>query len=237
MRLNAPDLGTEGGPGGGQHGSMAEVENRWDTPEHVRAYLDVADTLPHRREGEAVLVELLPDRVGCLLDLGCGDGRTAAIVLAARPEATAVALDFSPPMLAAARARFAGDERVTVAEHDLERPLSDQPLADGPFDLVVSSFAIHHLDDAGKQRVHHEVAGRLAPGAPFLHLEHVASATPALHGEFLDALDIAPADEDPANQLVRADRYERWLAEAGLVDVDVLWRWREVALIHARKPS
>jgi SAM-dependent methyltransferase len=212
-------------------------ENRWDTAEHALAYLERIEDIPHRVEGERVLVELLPEQVGRVLDLGCGDGRTLALVLAARPGAKGVGLDFSPPMLDAARERFAGDDRVVVGEHDMEEALEAQPLADGPFDLVVSSFAIHHLDAGGKRRVHQEIAARLAPGAPFLHLEHVAATTPRLHGEFLDALEIAPEDEDPANQLVLVGDYFEWLRDAGFEDVDCLWKWRELALLHGRKPA
>lgn len=212
-------------------------ENRWDTAEHALAYLERADTLPHRVEGDRVLVELLPDRVERVLDVGCGDGRTLALVLAARPEATGVGVDFSPPMLAAAAERFVGDDRVVLAQHDLSVTLDEQPAAEGPFDLVVSSFAIHHLDDAGKARVHQEIGSRLLPGGAFLHLEHVASTTPVLHREFLDALGTPPDGEDPANQLVLVGDYFIWLREAGFTDVDCLWKWREMALLHGRRPS
>lgn len=226
----------DSGPSDGSN-SRTRPENRWDTAEHALAYLDRAADLPHRVEGERVLLELLPDRVDRVLDLGCGDGRTLALVLAARPEARGVGLDFSPPMLEAARERFDDEQRVVVAEHDLERSLDEQGLADGPFDLVVSSFAIHHLDDADKRRVHHEVAERLSPGAPFLHLEHVAATTSRLHREFLDAMDIAPEDDDPANQLVLVGDYFEWLRGAGFEDVDCLWKWREMALLHGRMPD
>ena len=50
-----------------------------------------------------------------LLDLGCGDGRLAALALEARPSLRrVVAVDNSPAMLERARHRFAGDRRVSV---------------------------------------------------------------------------------------------------------------------------
>ena len=78
---------------------------------------------------------------------------------------------------------------------DLRDPLPDL----GPFDVIVSGFAIHHLDHADKQRLFGEVADRLRPGGLFANLEVVASATPELHRTFLDA--IGKATDDPEDQL------------------------------------
>ena len=50
-------------------------------------------------------------------------------------------------MLERARARFADRPDVQVVEHTLDQPLPDW----GPFDLVVSSFAIHHLGHERKR--------------------------------------------------------------------------------------
>jgi tRNA (cmo5U34)-methyltransferase len=207
--------------------NLTPPENRWPTPEHAGAYLAHAHEIPHRGEGEAVLVELLPARVSRVLDLGCGDGRTLALVRDARPGAAGVALDFSPPMLERARDRFAGDADVEVVVHDLAEALPDL----GRFDVVVSSFAIHHLDDARKAQLYAEVAGCLAPGGWFANLEHVSSPTTALHQAFLAELAVAPDDEDPANQLAPVGVQLDWLRAVGFVDVDCFWKWRELALL------
>jgi SAM-dependent methyltransferase len=115
--------------------------NLWVNEEHAVAYLRERDTLPHRVDALEVLCELLPERVGRVLDLGTGDGVTLALVLAARPEASGVGLDFGEEMLRRAQDRFAVEPRVEIDRHDLDRPL---PPTLGDFDVVVSSFAIHH---------------------------------------------------------------------------------------------
>lgn len=207
--------------------------NLWRNDEHARAYLQRADSIPRRHEGEAALLEALPVTTRRVLDLGSGNGRLLAMVLERLPDATGVAVDFSGEMLRHLHARFDADTRVDVVSHDLAQPLPDL----GRFDAVVSSFAIHHVDDARKAALYREVASRLDPGGVFLNLEHVASATPALHGWFLEALGVAPEDDDPSNQLAPVEPQLQWLREAGLVDVDCHWKWRELALLAGVRPS
>jgi tRNA (cmo5U34)-methyltransferase len=206
---------------------MTEIESRWPDVEYALAYLAKAETIPHRTEGEAVLLDHLPGRVERVLDLGCGDGRLLDLVLTARPGASGVALDFSPAMLDGARRRFAGDERVEVGAHDLFAPLP----AIGEFDAVVSSFAIHHLADERKRVLYGEIFDRVRPGGVFLNLEHVASPTPELHLAFLTAIGVTPETEDPDNILAPVEDQLAWLRDLGFVDVDCHWKWLELALL------
>ena len=100
-----------------------EGVNLWDSPSHALEYLARADSIPHRTEGEAELLEWLPAEPARVLDLGSGNGRLTALVRLACPEAEAVAVDFSDTMLGELRARFQGDGRVTIVAHDLDNPL------------------------------------------------------------------------------------------------------------------
>ena len=208
--------------------------SEWQSPEHALAYLRRADTIPHRTDGEETLLAELPVNCRRVLDLGSGDGRLLALALLARPGATGVAVDFSPPMLERLAARFGADPRVTIVPHDLSLPLP--PALDG-FDAVVSAFAIHHLDHPRKRSLYAEVFSRLTPGGVFANLEHVSSPTESLHRRFYEALGLTAADEDASNQLLDVETQLGWLRDLGFEDVDCYWKWRELALLIGRRPA
>jgi tRNA (cmo5U34)-methyltransferase len=206
--------------------------NLWTSTSHASDYLDRADSLPHRREGEAALLEFVPPNTRRLLDLGTGDGRLLALVKSSLDiEVEAVAVDFSPAMLEAARKRFAQDSSVTIVTHNLDVPLPSL----GKFDAVVSSFAIHHLLHERKRALYAEIYGLLNPGGLFSNLEHVASPTRRLHEGFLYRTDNTPEKEDPSNKLLDVETQLQWLREIGFVDVDCHWKWRELALLAGRR--
>jgi cyclopropane fatty-acyl-phospholipid synthase-like methyltransferase len=207
--------------------------NLWVGEQHALAYLRHRESLPHRVDALEVLCELLPTRVDRVLDLGTGDGVTLALVLAARPEATGVGLDFGDEMLRRAQLRFAGDARVAVDHHDLDQPL---PAGLGSFDVVVSSFAIHHLEPERQMALYGEVFEHLVPGGLFANVEHVASSTPKRHEEFLYALGSSPEQDDPSNKLVAVDAHLSGLKASGYADAECLWKWRELAVVTGTKP-
>jgi tRNA (cmo5U34)-methyltransferase len=207
--------------------------NEWRSAAHASAYLERADSVPHRSAGESALLEEIPLSARRVLDLGSGDGRLLDLVLRARPEASGIAIDFSPLMLERVKARFGSATQVEVIDHNLDRPL---PLL-GTFDVVVSSFAIHHLEHERKRGLYQEIWAVLEPGGVFCNLEHVASASSHAHERFLDAMGITAAEEDPSNKLLDVQTQLEWLRQIGFLDVDCYWKWRELALLVGRKPA
>jgi SAM-dependent methyltransferase len=228
----------------------------WKRPDVAAAFLDERSLLiPDRQRQLQVLLRLLraagpgPRRI---LDLGAGDAVLLATALEAFPQATGVALDFSPPMLERARRRLArfGD-RAATAEADLGSPAWRDAVA-GPFDAVVSGFAIHHLPDARKRALYREVFDLLNEGGVFVNCEHVASPTPAVERLFDDAMSEhlwrrrKERGEDVTLEQVRKEFLERpdraanilapveaqcaWLREIGFRDVDCFWKYFELAV-------
>ena len=208
---------------------MADPSHTWHDHEKVDEYVGRVNRLAARQAGEVELVEALPEQVERVLDLGCGDGKLAAVVLEARPDAAeAVGIDRSAPMLDLARQRFAQEPRARLLEHDLEQPLPDL----GTFDVIVSGFAIHHLEDERKQSLLAESAAVLRPGGAFANLEVVRCATDELQEEFYRRIERPGGD--PEDRLAPIEPQLAWMRDAGLVQVDCQWRWRGFALLVGR---
>jgi len=203
--------------------------------------------VPHYEEQHDVLLQLIPfprDRAIRVLDLGCGTGVLTFVVLEAFPHARAVSLDLTANMILEAGktlARF-GD-RSTLRQGDFGR----DDLG-GPFDLVVSGLAIHHLDDPGKRALYRRIFAALAPGGVFFNREIVRGATPAItttyerlwrrfaerDGELDDTWFRKYFDEDkPA----AVEEQLAWPRDAGFADVGCHWQYLNFAIFGGRRPE
>jgi tRNA (cmo5U34)-methyltransferase len=154
-----------------------------------------------------------------VLELGTGTGETARRVLAAHPAAELLGVDESPGMLEAARSSLDA-ARVRLVEGRLQ-----DPLPDGPWDLVVSCLAVHHLDGEGKADLFRRIAAVLAPGGRFVLGDVIVPENPDDR--------VTPIDETEGYDLPdRIDDQLRWLAAAGL-EPELRWVDRDLAVIVA----
>lgn len=206
---------------------MVDALGEWSEPERVAEYL--SREIPHRHLAEEMLLEALPSRVERFLDLGTGDGRLLALIRRSHPQATAVGVDVSEPMLARAAERFGADSLVELRVHNLEFPLVDS----GPVDAVVSGLAIHHLEDERKRALFGEIHALLVPGGVFANLDLVASSSPHLHERFRH--EIGRIDDDPSDRLADLSEQIGWLRDTGFAAVDCHFKWLELALVVAVK--
>lgn len=176
-----------------------------------------------------MLLEALPERVERFVDLGTGDGRLIALLRGRHPDARAIGVDFSQPMLQRAAQRFAREEMVELRRHDLARPL---PQLEGPVDAVVSALAIHHLEHERKRALFGEIHSLLGAGGVFVNLDLVVSSTPQEHERF--RRKIGRPQDDPADRLADLCEQLDWVRKAGFREVDCHFKWLELALIVAR---
>lgn len=111
-----------------------------------------------------------------VLDLGCGTGDLALLARQEYPDAQLTLLDLAPNMLAVARQRLGADaKRTTFITGDF----AHADFGSG-YDLILSGYAIHHLDDAGKQDLYRRCCAALNPGGLLLCRDVVQLATPEL---------------------------------------------------------
>jgi SAM-dependent methyltransferase len=194
------------------------------------------------------------------LDLGSGDGTLAAAVLGQFPEAVATLVDFSAPMMDAARVRLDSDGAHGFVLADFGQSGWTEAVADrAPFDLIVSGYAIHHQPDEGKRRVYEEIFQLLAPGAFFINVEHVRPATAWLEQVadelMIDSIhayhertntgksreqvarDHVYRPDKAANILSPVDEQCDWLREIGYHDVDCYFKVLELAVFGGRRPQ
>lgn len=208
---------------------MTDGAGEWFEPGRVAEYL--SREIPHRLLAEEMLLAALPERVGRFLDLGTGDGRLLAAIRERHPDARAVGLDASEPMLARAAERFDRDPLVELRPHDLGLPLGDA----GPADVVVSGLAIHHLEDDRKQELFGEIHALLTPDGVFANLDLVSAASPQLHERF--RREIGRTEDDPSDRLADLSEQIGWLREVGFGEVDCHFKWLELALVVAVKDN
>ena len=81
-----------------------------------------------------------------ILDVGCGPGWFPLELADHAPAATVVGVDLSQPMLTTATAHAAAGRHGSRV-HFAQARGEVLPFADGTFDLVVSTLALHHLQD------------------------------------------------------------------------------------------
>ncbi|HEU4326788.1 MAG TPA: class I SAM-dependent methyltransferase, partial [Roseiflexaceae bacterium] len=124
------------------------------------------------------------------LDLGCGDGILTSALLRRYPAARGVLADVSEQMLGIARSKLQSNAaQLSFLNLNLGNSAWRAAIAPhGPFDVVVSGYAIHHLSDGGKQQVYRAIHDLLAPGGLFINIEYVAAATPSAEDMFADYL-------------------------------------------------
>jgi demethylmenaquinone methyltransferase/2-methoxy-6-polyprenyl-1,4-benzoquinol methylase/phosphoethanolamine N-methyltransferase len=162
-----------------------------------------------------------------VLDVGCGTG-TLALALKAKVGASGEVrgIDASPEMieLACRKAAKRG------AEVDFRTALIESlPFGEGEFDLVVSSFMLHHLPDGVKRKGLAEVRRVLKPGGRFLAVDFGSTGTSVI-GHLLSVLGHGHGQAS-------LEALQPVLEEAGFTGVEAgVTKYRSVAFLRGQAP-
>jgi len=152
-----------------------------------------------------------------VLELGTGSGVTSRRVLECHPHAQLTGVDSSEHMLAAA----------DLPAADLRLQDLRETLPEGPFDLVFSALAVHHLDGPAKADLFARVAAVLAPGGRFVLADVVVPEDPA---DVVTPLDAGFDLPETVPDLLA------WMGDAGL-DARVSWQVRDLAVLVGDRPG
>jgi tRNA (cmo5U34)-methyltransferase len=164
--------------------------------EQIRGQVPRYDQL---QEAAVKAIPFAPERV---LELGMGTGETTRHLLEAYPEAWVVGLDASSEMVFRLREEY----------DDVQLARMEDPLPDGPWDLVISVLSIHHLTDDQK----HLLFRRVREHSRALVIGDVVKADP----------QIAPVD--PAIDFIdTADELAEWCGG------EITWTGDDLAVVRA----
>jgi len=219
---------------------------------------------PERERQHEIIGDLVASVAPCraVVELCCGSGELAWLLLERLPEARLTALDGSPAMRARTRETCAAHaERLGVQAFDLAA--SEWRALEAPADAICSSLAVHHLDGGQKRRLFEDLFAALRPGGIFVLADLMRPASAA-------GWPIAALDWDRAvaarSQTIYGDRralarfeelrwnyfrwpddngidhpstiaeHIHWLEAAGFEAVDLHWLLAGHAILSARKP-
>lgn len=239
--------------------------NNWDE-ESSHSFIDYGRYfVPERETQLETIAALIPPFEGpfTILDLACGEGLLCQALLEKYPESHVVGMDGSPEMLARATGRLAGfGPRFQAGQFDLFDRSWRKVIS--TVEVVVSSLAIHHLDNDQKQVLFRDVLGMLSPGGAFILADLIQPANRLGWELAADAWDEAvrqqslqlsgnlegfEAFEDQRWNLYRyfdpqdidhpSGLFDqlKWLEAAGFVDVDVYWMRAGHAIFGGFKPE
>jgi tRNA (cmo5U34)-methyltransferase len=219
---------------------------------------------PDRERQQAIVAELIaavtPAR--SVLELCCGAGDLAKLLLERLPEVRLRALDGSPSMLATARQTCAAyADRLELQAFSLAatdwRALQPAP------DAICSSLAVHHLDGDQKRALFGDLFAALRRGGVFVLADLVRPASAAgwqVAAEDWDRVVAARSrelygddrawrrfeelrwnyfrwpDDNGIDHPSTVAEHVLWLTAAGFEAIDLHWLLAGHAILSARKP-
>ena len=233
----------------------------WERKEKLFKYIDgVRQFFPLANEQLDTIsriIEKYNPSINNFLDLGCGDGFLGNFIYELYPNSHGIFLDGSKEMIEKAKQKELDNKSDFIIQDFSKTDWVNKIRLGENFDLIISGFSIHHIENDQKKRLYNDIFQLLKPNGIFLNLEHVSSPAEKLEELFSDLFDermmdyqIHIGDEkskeeikemyhDPIhkklNILAPVEQQCDWLREIGFEEVDCYMKIFELALFGGIK--
>lgn len=233
----------------------------WERKEKLFKYIDgVRQFFPLAKEQLDVIsriIEKYNPLINNFLDLGCGDGFLGRFIHELYPDAHGVFLDGSKEMIERAKQKDLDGRCDFIIQDFGKDDWTNSIITKEKFDLIISGYAIHHIENDKKKRLYNDIYQLLNPNGVFLNLEHVSSPTEKQEELFSDLFDDGMMDyqrhigvektkeeikemyHDPQhkklNILTPVEKQCDWLRKIGFKEVDCYMKIFELALFGGVK--
>jgi len=211
-------------------------------------YTDLLDrAVPKYREMLGTMFHYLPNDFKPLriLELGCGTGNLTEYIITAYPEAQLTVVDISAEMLAECRSRCKTSTTITYFQSDF----NDLAFEANSFDLIISSIAIHHLEDSNKQLLFNKLYSFTKPNGIFTYVDQCKGKTDEIYAKHMaawkrEAFKLGSTQENWETWMDHQERHDyhappkdqiQWMENAGFNNIDVLWKNLLWTVFYAEK--
>jgi tRNA (cmo5U34)-methyltransferase len=180
-----------------------------------------------------------------ILDLGCGTGNLTQKIIEQFPDAQIDALDLSEDILEECKKRFAHKSNINYLQADFKT----MHLPAAEYDLVMSSIAIHHVEDPFKFELYKNVYQSLKKGGIFIFADQTRGITDDIYFKNIacwkeEAFKLGSTEENWKMWMEHQDAHDHhspigWhldnLKNAGFEEVDLLSKYLMWAVCWAKK--
>jgi tRNA (cmo5U34)-methyltransferase len=225
-------------------------DHHWKEQDRVDEYISRTDDQQDDRDAVFTLMcSLIPqlkEAKAKILDIGSGHGPVITAVLDYFPNSTGIGLDISEPMMTIGSERMARfGERFRYIMGDFGEGRLPQEIVDaGPYDIIVSARAIHHLASPEMGRLYQQIHDNLRSGGSFFNIDEASAPDQYLEELFRSirrggvavpyGTRMAPNRGGHSYKATVAEHFDH-LEKAGFLSVECFWKRLNIALMGGYK--
>ena len=238
------------------------TENKfWKSKDAVDRYQQAANIIiPDRRYILSKIANLAIMSLSAqpkILDLGCGSGDVTAEIIKQRPDTSAFMVDLSEEMIQLVSERFRSNKNIEVISSNLDDGIPDNLLSN-KFDVVISTFALHHVEYEKRVGLYSQIKQILCDGGLFINGDMFIGESPGITDwerdnmvgqaskRFNSELGLKTTPEQVKHQLSEesAEQGDKpgtiWkmcedLRQSGFQDVDCIWMNYHLGIVVGSK--